>query len=93
MNTKRPLLVALALVAGCATAPAAQGRAAERAGTEVEAKCRLYGSASGRPGHSDTKVLDEKRSMGPVRVLWLAPPAFSLVTTQEGLVYACDRRL
>jgi hypothetical protein len=94
MKGMRPLVLGLAFASGCATAPVAQLHLEEHARADVEARCRLVGSLSGRPGHqAATPVLDERKTMGPAQVIWAGIPRASLVTTQEGLLYQCDRTL
>ncbi len=91
---RRALMVGLVLACGCATTHSAQDRAVRDSGEEIVARCRLVGPLTGESRYDPRNpVLDETKSTGPTRVVWINPPSGSLVRTPEGLIYRCDTRL
>jgi hypothetical protein len=91
---KRPLMIGLALACACATTPSAPNSSSPRASNETEVTCRLIGSSSG-PTESAVHdpVIDETKTNGPTRVIWLNPPSTTVIRTVEGDFYRCNATL
>jgi hypothetical protein len=85
---KRALLMGFALAAGCAT-PHVAGKS-----ETVQARCLLVGTLATEARYNPRAgILDEKRTTGPCRVIWMTPPNSTHIVTPDGDVYLCDRRL
>ncbi len=90
---RRAMIGCLALVAACATKPPLKGSTGQ-AVAETETRCRLIGSLAGYFEQDPRRVvLDETKSPGPTKVIWLNPPETTMIRTVDGLVYRCDARL
>jgi hypothetical protein len=91
---KRALMIGLALACACATTPSAPDRSAGRPSNETDVTCRLIGSISGPSAREfHDPVIDELKSHGPTKVIWLNPPSTSVIRTVEGDVYRCNATL
>lgn len=84
-----PLMIGLLLVCACATAPSTPTGSA--ASNETEVTCRLIGSVynPSTPAVRDS-VIDETKTHGPTRVIWLNPPTTTVIKTEEGYFYRCN---
>ncbi len=91
---RRALVMGFALACGCATTLPSDRRELREASAETVARCHLVGSLSESFSYDPRNpVLDETKSMGPTKVIWLNPPTTTLIRTAEGLVYRCDATL
>ncbi len=89
---KRALLMGFALAAGCATPHVAENPSNQS--ERIEARCRLLGTLASKARHNPRAgILDERRTTGPSRVIWMTPANSSHVVTPDGNLYLCDRRL
>lgn len=84
---------AMGLCLACACATTSQGQRTAQASEEREVKCHLIGSINELNVFEPHAVLDETKTPGPSKVVWLNPPHGSVIKTQEGDVYQCDATL
>jgi len=90
---KRALYLVLALSAGCAASRAAQTQATASA-DEVETHCHLVGSLASQARYNPRAgILDERRTAGPTRIIWVSRANTSHIVTSDGGVYECERIL
>ena len=87
---KRLLAIGLALLfCACATTSSAPGRSAQSGSGETETTCHRISSL-----HSvHDPVLDETKTQGPTKVIWLNRPNTTMIKTVEGEIYLCDALL
>jgi hypothetical protein len=89
---KRALLMGFALTAGCATPHLAENQPNQS--EKIEARCRFVGTLASDARHNPRAgIIDERRTTGPSRVIWMTPANSSHVITPDRNVYLCDRRL
>jgi hypothetical protein len=89
---KHALLVVFALAAACATQRSAENQLIPS--EKIQARCLLVGTLATEARYNPRAgILDERRTAGPTRVIWLTPANYSHVVTPEGNIYICDRRL
>jgi len=90
---KRALYLVLALSAGCAASRPAQTQATASADA-VETRCHLIGSlANEAPYNPRAGILDERRTPGPSRIIWVSRANTSHIVTPDGDIYECERVL
>ncbi len=84
----RTWMIGLSLACACATS-STPNRAAITSNDEQEVRCHLI------DGDLDWRnaVLDETKTKGPSKVVWLNPPSASIIKTVEGYFYRCDAPL
>jgi hypothetical protein len=93
---RRALILGLSLACGCATtttAVVAQDRNIQSDEGRTSVRCSLAGPPWRLAGYNPRGVLDELRSAGPTRVVWVNPLPVTRVITADGLIYTCDREL
>jgi hypothetical protein len=86
----------LALVAGCVTTKPTFNSGPPRyaSASRDEATCRLIGSLAGYDDQGPrTAIVDETKTTGPSKVIWMNPPATTVIRTEDGYVYRCNARL
>jgi len=89
---KRALLLGFALAAGCATPRVAESQS--NPPEKVIARCRLVGTLAAEARYNPRAgIVDEKKTAGPSKVIWLTPWNNSHVITPDGKIYLCDRQL
>ncbi len=89
---KRALLMGFALAAGCATPHIAENQSNQA--EKIEARCHLIGTLAAQARYNPRAgILDERRTAGPSRVIWMTPGNSSHIVTPDGNVYLCDRSL
>ncbi len=83
-------MIGFALACACATTPSAPTSSSPRASNETEVRCRLIGSMYRPESSVHDPVLDETKSNGPTRVIWINPPSTTVIRTVEGDFYRCN---
>ena len=89
---KRTWFFGLLLACACATTSGNERIA--KAEDERTVRCLRIGTLAGvRDVEGHSSILDETQTPGPSRVVWLHPPAASIIRTIEGDVYRCEAPL
>jgi hypothetical protein len=91
---KRLLALGFALACSCATTRSTEQPTDQSIAMEKTARCRLIDPLMKGPRYNPRAgVVDERLSDGPTRVIWFTPPDHSIIMTEDGYFYICDRTL
>lgn len=80
-------------MAACATTSGTDRTAQVSSSDEREVRCHLIGTINELNQFEPHAVVDETKTHGPSKVVWMHPPNRSIIKTAEGDVYRCDAAL